>query len=144
MRYRGFLSSEGVSAAAKLNDNDIIIIRRCLAVICYTCMLAADAYIGYIIYRSYYGGITYHLGQLIFVPVFIVSYWFSTFFAQLTGGRQGGRRISPKWLNNLLNGLSTLISVAFLAFWGYIYYNQLLYTPENEKALAAIALYFVI
>ena len=140
MRYRGFLYSEGVSASARLNDNDIIIIRRCLAVVCYTCMLAADAYIGYIIYYSIYGGITYHLGQLIFVPVFIVSYWFSTFFAQLTSGRQGGKRISPKWLNSLLNGLSTLISVAFLAFWGYIYYNQLLYTPENEKALAAIVM----
>jgi hypothetical protein len=125
-----------VSAAAKLKDSDIIIIRRCLAVICYAAMLAADGCIAYIIYLSYYGGMTYYLGQAIFVPVFIVSYWFSTFFSQLTFGRQGGRRIIPKWLGAVLNGLATLVSAAFLAFWGYIYYNQLMYTPENEKALA--------
>ena len=127
------------SAKAKLNDNDIIIIRRCLAAICYAAMLAADGYIAYIIYLSYHGGMTYYLGQMIFVPVFIVSYWFSTFFSQLTFGRQGGRRIIPKWLGTVLNGLATLISAAFLAFWGYIYYNQLMYTPENERAIVQAA-----
>ena len=103
--------------------------------ICYTCMLAADAYIAYTIYRSYSGGITYYLGQLIFVPVFIFSYWMSTFFAQLTSGTEGGKRIAPKWLNSIMNGLSTLISAAFLLFWGYIYYNQMMYTPRNEQAV---------
>ena len=107
--------------------------------VCYTCMLAADAYIAYTIYRSYSGGITYYLGQLIFVPVFIFSYWMSTFYAQLSGGKEGGKRIFPKWLNFLLNGLSTLISVVFLAFWGYIYYNQLMYTPANEQAVIQAA-----
>ena len=144
MLSRGFLyTRKEVRAAAKLNDKDIIIIRRCLAAICYTCMLAADAYIGYIIYISYFGGITYYLGQLIFVPVFIVSYWFSTFFSQLTFGKQGGKRIIPKWLGTVLNGLSTLISVAFLAFWGYIYYNQMMYTPENEMEYIETAIMMI-
>ena len=134
------LYAEGVSAAAKLNDKDILIIRRCLAVICYACMLAVDAYIAYIIYSAVYGSITYYLGQLIFVPVFIVSYWFSTFFSQLTFGKQGGKRVIPKWLGSVLGGLSTLISLAFLAFWGYIYYNQMMYTPENERAFIQTAL----
>ena len=123
MLSRGFLyTRKEVRAAAKLNDKDIIIIRRCLAAICYTCMLAADAYIGYIIY---------------------ISYWFSTFFSQLTFGKQGGKRIIPKWLGTVLNGLSTLISVAFLAFWGYIYYNQMMYTPENEMEYIETAIMMI-
>ncbi len=106
--------------------------RRILAVLCYFIMLAADLAAVYVIYISFFGQITYYLGMMIFVPVFIISYWFATFFMQLTGGRVHGRRVMPKFLRTFLNTLGTLLSVALVAFWGYIYFTQLMNQPANE------------
>lgn len=110
-------------------------LRRFLAFLCYTAMLAADAASVYVIYLSVTGGMTYYLGLLIFVPVFIFSYWMSTFFSQLTDGKVNGKRVCPKWLRSFLNAFGTLISLATLAFWIYIYFNQSKQTPENENLL---------
>lgn len=100
--------------------------------ICLILFTSCDAFSGYLIYASINGVITYYLGLLIFVPVFIVSYWFSTFFSQLSAGRIRGKRIIPKWLRGFILFLSNLVSIALLGFWGYIYFNQSMYTPENE------------
>lgn len=107
--------------------------RRILAVLCYLILLAADAVSVYAIYLSISGGITYYLGMLIFVPFFIVSYWFSTFFMQLTEGKVCGKKIMPKWLRLSLNLLSTIISVALVGFWGYIYILQQMNPAVNEN-----------
>ncbi|MGN0633683.1 MAG: hypothetical protein ACI4JW_07410 [Oscillospiraceae bacterium] len=110
-------------------------LRRFLAFLCYTAMLAADAASVYVIYQSITGGMTYYLGLLIFVPVFIFSYWMSTFFSQLTDGKVNGRRVCPKWLRSFLNALGTLISFALVAFWGYICITQSLQEAPNENLL---------
>ena len=57
--------------------------RKTLAFICYVLMLAADAAAGYFTYRAFVQKISYDQGLLTFVPLFILSYWFSTFFSQL-------------------------------------------------------------
>lgn len=118
-----------------MSTNDKLIIRRFLAVICYIFMMVADAFSVYVIYLSIHGGMTYYQGQLTFVPLFIFSYWMSTFFMQLTYGRIRKKRIAPKATRKLLNGLSTLVSVVLLGFWGYIYVTQAMYTPANEQPL---------
>jgi Zn-dependent protease with chaperone function len=106
--------------------------RRILAAICYIAMLAADAAAAFVIYESVNGGITYYLGLLIFVPVFIFTYWMSTFFSQLSCGRVNGVRIMPKWARTLLGWISNIISLALVAFWGYIYVTQSMYNSTDE------------
>ena len=51
----------------------MLALRRTLAALCYTAMLAADAASAYIIYDSVTGGITYYYGMLLFIPIFILS-----------------------------------------------------------------------
>lgn len=114
----------------------MLALRRTLAALCYTAMLAADAASAYIIYDSVTSGITYYYGMLLFIPIFIFSYWMSTFFSQLTYGRQNGRRIMPSWLRTMLNVIGNIASLALIAFWGYIYVTQSLYDAPNENLLA--------
>ena len=112
--------------------DNMLALRRTLAVICLILFTGCDAFSGLLIYASVNGKITYYLGLLIFIPVFIVSYWFSTFFSQLTAGKVKGKRIIPKWFRNIVIFVSNLVSLGLLGFWGYIYINQSMYTPENE------------
>lgn len=116
-------------------------LRRTLAAVCYMLMLAADSAAVYVIYLSVTGGMTYHLGMLIFIPLFIFTYWMSTFFSQLTCGKIKKKRIMPKWARSLLNGLGNIISLALLAFWGYIYVTQALFAPAENASLMSI-IYF--
>jgi hypothetical protein len=116
----------------------MLALRRILAAICYLAMLAADAAAAYVIYESVYGGITYYLGLLIFIPLFIFTYWMSTFFSQLSYGKVNGRRIMPKWTRTVLNWIGNIISLALVAFWGYIYVTQSLYNTPDEGPAAEI------
>jgi hypothetical protein len=102
----------------------MLALRRTLAAICYTAMLAADAAEVYIIYKSIYGSITYHFGLALFVPIFIFTYWMSTFFMQLTAGKVGEKRIMAKKLRFVLNLFGNIISILLIGFWGYIYISQ--------------------
>lgn len=116
----------------------MLALRRTLAVICFLIYCCCDAFSGLLIYGSVNGEITYYYGLLLFVPIFILSYWFSTFFSQLTCGKQSGKRIMPRWLRSFIMFISNLVSLALLGFWGYIYINQAMYTPENELAFMNI------
>ena len=115
--------------------------RRILGIICYLIMLAADAAAVYVIYISIFGKITYYLGMMIFIPVFIISYWFATFFMQLTGGRINGKRIMARGLRVFLNSLGTLVSLALVGFWGYIYFTQQINKASNENLAVEAAQY---
>ncbi|SDA24201.1 hypothetical protein SAMN02910447_02456 [Ruminococcus sp. YE71] len=115
--------------------------RRILAFLCYLVMLAADAVAVYVIYISIFGQITYYFGMLIFIPVFIISYWFATFFMQLTSGRVRGRRVMSKGLRVFFNTLGTLLSLALVGFWGYIYFTQQLNQAANENLVVETASY---
>ncbi|MCD8096284.1 MAG: hypothetical protein LUE12_09195 [Ruminococcus sp.] len=116
-------------------------LRRILSVVCYILMLAADFAEVYVIYFSYSGGITYYFGMLLFVPIFIFTYWMETFFSQLTYGKvkinseKKKKRIMPKKLRAFLNSLGTILSLAIVAFWIYIYIMQSLNTTSNEALL---------
>lgn len=118
----------------------MLALRRILAAICYIAMLAADAALLYVIYVSINGGITYYLGMLIFIPVFIFTWWMSAFFSQLTYGRENEKKIMPKTLRFVMNLLSSVISIALIAFWGYIYVMQQLNAASNESLITQAGL----
>ena len=123
-------------------ENALIAFRRILAVLCYILMLAADAAEVYVIYLSYSGGMTYDFGILIFIPIFIFSYWMATFFSQLISGRKNGKRIFPRALGNIMNLLGNLISLVLIGFWGYIYYMMSINAADNEAAALAAAIFY--
>ena len=116
-------------------------LRRILAAVCYAAMLAADAAEIYIIYLSIHGGITYYFGMLLFLPIFIFTYWMSTFFAQLSygkvelmvHGRVRKKRIMPKKLRGFLNFLSSAISFLLALFWIVIYVMLMFNEAVNEN-----------
>lgn len=101
--------------------------RKILAVICYTVCLTAYGAAGYVSWLAYTQEISYKLGFLIFLPVWIISFWFSTFFSQLTEKRSGKKAVSiiPVNVRRVLNGISNFLSFALLAYWIYVYAVQL-------------------
>ncbi|MDO4944925.1 MAG: hypothetical protein Q4E74_06970 [Ruminococcus sp.] len=101
-------------------------VRKVLAIICYTVSLAAYGAAGYVSYLAWKGDISYRLGFLIFLPVWIITYWFSTFFSQLIEKRSGDKRIwlLPKKVRKLLNAFSNVLSFVLLGFWVYVYVTE--------------------
>ncbi len=65
-------------------------------------------------------------GFLTFLPIWIVSYWFNTFFSQLvcrvkkTAQAMGYQ----KKARHVLSDISTVLSVVLLCFWIYVYVSQ--------------------
>lgn len=101
-----------------------------LAVICYLIEVLSMAAAGIFTYLAVNDTISFDLALLIFIPLMIVSYWFSTFFYQLTNLKtdDGGRYcIINKWLRKILSFLSTFITVALITFWVIIALWQLGY-----------------
>ncbi|MBR1739098.1 MAG: hypothetical protein IJ737_02305 [Ruminococcus sp.] len=98
--------------------------RRVLAIICYTLCMTAYGFCGYFSYLSWKEKISYRYGFLLFLPVWIVSYWFSTFFSQLCDKKEDGKTVHviPPLLFRILNTLSWMIGIALVGFWIYIYY----------------------
>ena len=108
--------------------------RKALGAICYIVMLAADAAAAYVTYRTYNMMTPYDVALMIFTPLFIVSYWFSTFFSQLIHPK-GSKPIINKNLYSFLYWLSTLISLALLGAWVYLFVDRALYrTIGVEKS----------
>ena len=52
--------------------------RKVLGAFCYLAVLAADGAAAYYSYLAYTQKISYQQGFLTFMPIFIVTYWFST------------------------------------------------------------------
>ena len=100
--------------------------RKALGYICYLIMLAADGAAAYYTYYAYSQKISYDLGLPIFTPVFIVSYWFATFFGQLMHPI-GHRPLIHQGFYTFLYWLSTILSFALIGFWVYLFIDRSLY-----------------
>ncbi|MBR6102113.1 MAG: hypothetical protein IKP95_06785 [Ruminococcus sp.] len=94
--------------------------------ICYAIMLGLCGTAGWFTYRSIHQDISYEQGLLTFVPLFIASYWFSTFFSQLVAPRKEELLINKR-LYNVLYWISTVISLALIGAWGYLVISKKLY-----------------
>lgn len=100
--------------------------RKALGIICYFIALALNAWAGYYCYMTYTFKISQERGLLTFIPIFIATYWFATFFVQLTSGKdKNGKPHMNKILFGFLNKLLTIISIALLVFWVYFYFVML-------------------
>lgn len=84
----------------------------------------------YIAYLSETEKISYVFGFLLFLPIWISSYWFSTFFMQLIEVKKGKKTIHllDKSSTKILNGISTAISTLLLVYWIYIYIFKIMDT----------------
>ncbi len=102
--------------------------RKAMGIICYIIMLVADGVAGLFTWQAYSQEISYQKGFLLFMPVFIITYWFGTFFNQLAGGKdEQGKPRTNKIVMRILSWLSTLLSLALLGFWVFIYITKALY-----------------
>lgn len=97
--------------------------RKSMAIVCYMISMAALAVCGYVTWTAYKGDMARTLGFLIFLPIWIASYWFSTFFIQLAQVRIKGELqwLIGKVAGVLLNSLNNILSTGLMIFWIYIY-----------------------
>ncbi len=100
--------------------------RKALGIICYVISLAAEGGAGYLTYITYKQRISYEYGMMSFIPVFIVSYWFGTFFSQLLSPKSGGLLINSK-VYKTMNWVQTIGAASLIAFWAYMIYSRSLY-----------------
>ncbi|MBR4621970.1 MAG: hypothetical protein IKO44_00385 [Ruminococcus sp.] len=99
--------------------------RKVLGFICYGLCLAAEGGAAYLTYLTYIQRISYEYGMMSFIPVFILSYWFATFFSQLMSTKEG--LLIGKRLYTALSWSQTLIAIGLLASWAYLIYSRSLY-----------------
>lgn len=97
-------------------------VRKFLMVVCYMLALAAYSVCGYITYLSWNLRIIYKFGFLLFLPIWIVGFWFSTFFSQLS--LVGKKSLCGKHFRHFLDWLTSFLSFILLLAWGYLMYKQ--------------------
>lgn len=118
--------------------------RKTLAVICYIICIAACIAAGVVSYMAYSRSITYTFGFLLFVPIWIGSFWFLTFFNDLCR-KKSGKKTKYVIKQSLTKGLSitaNIISVLLLCFWVYVYVFRIMPhsgTDKNSDPLAHAA-----
>lgn len=104
-----------------------IIIRKIFAYLCCALEFVAMAVAGIFTYKAYKGEISFDLGLMLFIPVMIVSYWFSTFGYLLSWQKDKiGERcfITNKVVDRILSVMSTIITLVLVLVWLYIYLWQ--------------------
>ena len=106
--------------------------RKTYAMICYFVCIAACIGAGVVSFLAYKHSITYTLGFLIFVPIWIGAYWFLGFFNALAREKNGKktRFIVKKSLTRGLSAVANIMSVLLLCFWVYAYIFMVL--PANK------------
>ena len=116
--------------------------RKALALVCYTVCIAACIAAGVVSFMAYKQKITYTFGFLLFVPIWIGSFWFLTFFNDLSR-RKVGKKTKFVLKKSLTRGLSVtanVLSVLLLCFWVYTYIFKIMpgngSTDKNSDPLA--------
>lgn len=101
--------------------------RLVLAIIFLLITLACMGAEGYLYYLCTTDRMPYMRGFLTAIPIVIVMYWFSCFFDDITykKGDEGGRYIINKHLRRMINTVLTLVCIASVALWLYLYHTQI-------------------
>ena len=105
--------------------------RKTFAMICYVVCIIACLAAGVVSLMAFTQKITYTLGFLLFVPIWIGSYWFLSFFNALSR-EKNGKKVKYVVKKSLTKGLSmtaNILSVLLLCFWVYAYIFRVL--PAN-------------
>ena len=105
--------------------------RKFLAFLFSAAEFASMAVAGYYSYSAYKGEMSFELGVLLFIPLMIMSYWFSTFYYHLSHPRHadGSRScILNKRVCKILSTASSVVTFALMFFWIYMFLWQNGYT----------------
>ena len=97
--------------------------RKTFAFICYIISIIACLAAGAVSFMAYSNKVTYTLGFLLFVPIWIGSYWFLGFFNALAREKNGKKIkfVVKKALTKGLSMTANIISILLICFWVYIY-----------------------
>lgn len=113
--------------------------KRSFALICYFVSILACLGAAAVSFLAFRNTITYTFGFLLFVPIWIIAYWFLGFFNALAREKDG-RKTRFLIKKSLTRGLSTaanILSVLLLCFWVYAYIFMVLPASRADSKAKA-------
>ena len=110
--------------------------RKRLAGVCFTMAMISHCVSCFLIYLAMSQKISYYEGVLIFIPVWIVGYWFGTFFSRVLDIKlpDGTKKciISEKTRRNL-NNVVFFLGILLVAVWAYFYITHCLMVEKKTQ-----------
>jgi hypothetical protein len=131
----------GVSKAADQSrtyyfDPRVLRNRKRLAGIFFTLAMLSHCVSFTLLYLAITQKISYYLGVMIFLPVWIVGYWFGTFFSQVLDMKlpDGTKKtIISKKTKKILNSIVFYMGILLVAVWAYFYVTHILMVEKNTQ-----------
>lgn len=110
--------------------------RKRMAGIFFTIAMLSHSVSFFLIYLAVSQRISYYLGVMIFIPVWIVGYWFGTFFSQslevkLPDGTK--KCIISKKTKKTLNNIVFYMGILLVAVWTYFYITHCFMVEKNTQ-----------
>lgn len=110
--------------------------RKRLAAVFFTLAMFSHCVSFLLVYLALTQNISYYLGVMIFLPVWIVGYWFGTFFSQVLEMKlpDGSKKciISYK-TKKILNNIVFYMGILLVAVWAYFYITHILMVEKNTQ-----------
>lgn len=110
--------------------------RKRLAGIFFTLAMLSHCASFTLLYLAITQRISYYLGVMIFLPVWIVGYWFGTFFSQVLDMKlpDGTKKtIISKKTKKVLNSIVFYMGILLVAVWAYFYVTHILMVEKNTQ-----------
>ncbi len=110
--------------------------RKRLAGIFFTLAMLSHCASFTLLYLAVTQRISYYLGVMIFLPVWIVGYWFGTFFSQVLDMKlpDGTKKtIISKKTKKILNSIVFYMGILLVAVWAYFYVTHILMVEKNTQ-----------
>lgn len=110
--------------------------RKRLAGIFFTLAMLSHCVSFFLLYLAITQKISYYLGVMIFLPVWIVGYWFGTFFSQVLDMKlpDGTKKtIISKKTKKILNNIVFYMGILLVAIWAYFYVTHILMVEKNTQ-----------
>ena len=110
--------------------------RKRMAVVFFTMAMLSHCVSFFLVYLAMTQRITYYLGVMIFIPVWIVGYWFGTFFSQVLDMKlpDGTKKtIISKKTKKILNSIVFYMGILLVAVWAYFYVTHILMVEKNTQ-----------
>ena len=101
--------------------------RKRLAGIFFTLAMLSHCASFTLLYLAVTQRISYYLGVMIFLPVWIVGYWFGTFFSQVLDMKL------PDGTKKILNSIVFYMGILLVAVWAYFYVTHILMVEKNTQ-----------
>ena len=110
--------------------------RKRLAGAFFTLAMLSHCVSFFLVYLAMTMKISYYLGVMIFLPVWIVGYWFGTFFSQILDMKlpDGTKKCIISFrTKKLLNNIVFYMGILLVAVWAYFYITQCLMVERNTS-----------